>query len=285
MSHSPLFEIRPFTRFGQLSTSMADQTIRNVQPFDAQYTPLPLQNQDAGITPPASPGPQSEIPMQELPPGAARPRFQGAALRNSIATRDSYASTTYNAESVNSSVYALNPGAAGANQSFLGAYRDDPQGTYQDDLQDSPPSPRYLGEKRSEYLPPSARSRKWLYIAGGLLGLVVVIAAVVVPVYFTVIKKNNDKSSSLGDSNDPSSTASPSGSGSGSGSGSSVRTITGGDGSTVTTDDGSTFKYSNQFGGSWYWDPEDPFNNGARPQSWAPALNETFQYGVDVIRG
>lgn len=200
-----------------------------------------------------------------------------------MGTRESFASSNYHVDSVNSSVYALNPAPAGANQSsaFLGQYRDDPQGAYHDDLQDSPPSPKYLSGKRGEYLPPSPRSRKLLYIAGGLFGLVIVIAAVVVPVYFTVIKKNsNDKSSSLGDSDDPTSSGTPS-----SGSNSPVRAITGGDGSTVTMDDGSTFKYSNQFGGYWYWDPEDPFNNGARAQTFSPALNETFQYGVDVIRG
>lgn len=259
---------------------MADH--RTTQPLDVNYTPLPVQNHDLGLTPPASPGPQTEIPMQELPLGAARPRFQGAALRDSMATRESFASSNYNVESVNSSVYALNPAPGGTNQSFLGGYRDDPQDGYHDDLQDSPPSPKYLADKRGDYLPPNARSRKWLYVAAGLLGLVIVIAAVVVPVYFTVIKKNNDdKSASLGDSDNPSSTDSPSSSSPGS----SVRTVTGGDGSTVTMDDGSTFKYSNSFGGYWYWDPEDPFNNGARAQSWSPALNETFQYGVDVIRG
>jgi hypothetical protein len=50
-------------------------------------------------------------------------------------------------------------------------------------------------------------------------------------------------------------------------------------------DDGTTFIYINNFGGYWYWDPADPFNNGARAQSWTPALNESFDYGIDRIRG
>jgi len=49
--------------------------------------------------------------------------------------------------------------------------------------------------------------------------------------------------------------------------------------------DGTTFTYKNSFEGYWYWDETDPLNNGARPQSWTPALNETFRYGIDKIRG
>ena len=50
-------------------------------------------------------------------------------------------------------------------------------------------------------------------------------------------------------------------------------------------DDGSQFTFNNSYGGTWYYDADDPFNNGARPQEWSPALNETFQYGSDRIRG
>ena len=32
-------------------------------------------------------------------------------------------------------------------------------------------------------------------------------------------------------------------------------------------------------------DPANPFDNGARPNSWTPALNETWQWGVDRIWG
>ncbi|KZT68170.1 glycoside hydrolase family 5 protein [Daedalea quercina L-15889] len=50
-------------------------------------------------------------------------------------------------------------------------------------------------------------------------------------------------------------------------------------------DDGTTFTYSNQFGGYWYYDPENPLTNYACAQSWTPPINETFQYGTDNIRG
>ncbi|KAF9008570.1 glycoside hydrolase [Hymenopellis radicata] len=61
--------------------------------------------------------------------------------------------------------------------------------------------------------------------------------------------------------------------------------ITGGDGSQVTLEDGSTFAYSNQFGGFWVSDPSDPFASGAKPNSWTPALNESWTYGKDRIFG
>ncbi|EDR10975.1 glycoside hydrolase family 5 protein, partial [Laccaria bicolor S238N-H82] len=50
-------------------------------------------------------------------------------------------------------------------------------------------------------------------------------------------------------------------------------------------DDGSTFIYRNSFGGTWYFDENDPYNNAAQAQSWNPALNATFRYGTDKIRG
>ena len=32
-------------------------------------------------------------------------------------------------------------------------------------------------------------------------------------------------------------------------------------------------------------DPANPFNNGARPNSWTPALNETWTWGKDRVWG
>ncbi|KAF9012074.1 hypothetical protein BDQ17DRAFT_803625 [Cyathus striatus] len=126
--------------------------------------------------------------------------------------------------------------------------------------------------------------RKWI-ILGVLTALAVIILVVILPIYFKVIKPKN-----LSTSSSPSSSSSTSGTSSGSAAQPSSTpkaqiTVTGGDGSTVTMDDGSTFVYSNPFGGSWYWDENDPFNNGARAQSWSPALNETFRYGIDKMRG
>ncbi|KAJ7094548.1 glycoside hydrolase family 5 protein [Mycena belliarum] len=59
----------------------------------------------------------------------------------------------------------------------------------------------------------------------------------------------------------------------------------GGDGSTVTTENGTTFTYKNSFGGFWVNDPADPFNNNAQPNSWTPPLNKTWTWGVDRVYG
>lgn len=59
----------------------------------------------------------------------------------------------------------------------------------------------------------------------------------------------------------------------------------GGDGTVVTTENGSKFVYNNSFGGYFVQDPDDPFNNNARAQSWSPPLNQSWQFGKDQIFG
>ncbi len=115
-----------------------------------------------------------------------------------------------------------------------------------------------------------------------LAALVVIILAIILPIYFTVIKKKDNNS------NSPASTGNGTDSGGHTGNGttpSATGAITGRDGSQVTLEDGSTFTYSNQFGGFWVSDPSDPFASGAKPNSWTPALNETWTYGKDHIFG
>ncbi|TFK68459.1 glycoside hydrolase [Pluteus cervinus] len=127
------------------------------------------------------------------------------------------------------------------------------------------------------------KPRRWRLYLGLLALLVVVVLVVVLPVFFTVIKpkQNAVNESSHGSSSAPTAHgSSPSGapavpSGA----------ITGGDGSTVTTVDGSTFVYNNQFGGYWWHDPNDPFNNNARPNSWTPPLNQSWTWGQDRVFG
>ncbi|KAG2009548.1 exo-beta-1,3-glucanase [Coprinopsis cinerea AmutBmut pab1-1] len=136
------------------------------------------------------------------------------------------------------------------------------------------------------------RSRRKMVIIGAIVALIIIILAIILPVYFTVIKKDDNDSAGGGDRDssnadegkDGSGTARPSGSGSPEPD-VELPPVTGGDGSIITMEDGTTFTYRNPFGGYWYYDPNDPFNNGARAQSWTPALNETFNYGVDRIRG
>ncbi|TCD64393.1 hypothetical protein EIP91_004141 [Steccherinum ochraceum] len=131
--------------------------------------------------------------------------------------------------------------------------------------------------------------RRPLFWAGLIAAIVVVVLAVILPVYFVVIKPNNRSASS------PSGASTNNGgsSGNGAGSGNSTGTgnggqkvlITGGDGSTITKDDGTTFVYNNSFGGFWYEDPTNPFADAAQPNSWTPPLNQTWQWGVNRVYG
>ncbi|KAJ7639881.1 hypothetical protein B0H17DRAFT_1149170 [Mycena rosella] len=119
----------------------------------------------------------------------------------------------------------------------------------------------------------SRTKRRWIGL-GVVAGIIVVAVAVVLPVYFLVIKKHNDAASG---------TASG-GSGAG-GSKGVVGAVTGGDGSTVVTANGSSFVYNNSFGGYWAWDAANPFGSGGRPNSWTPPLNESWDWANDKIYG
>jgi glucan 1,3-beta-glucosidase len=232
---------------------------------------------------------QNPIELEDvgaIPAGAGQPRFLGASMYNDNGYRSSLASSQYslpNAPSeYNNSVYALNPEGG-----FSGGYRDDPRASYalgeHGSIPMSPVSPkeqnRFLQEKHATYAAPRAKSRKKLMVIAGIIGAILLIAAVAVPVYLFVIKPKQGENGGSGSSGN--STAGPHATGTSK----PTRTFTGGDGSTVTMEDGTTFVYKNSLGGYWYDDENDPFNNGARAQSWSPALNETFNYGVDKIRG
>ncbi|KAJ7054682.1 glycoside hydrolase family 5 protein [Mycena amicta] len=138
----------------------------------------------------------------------------------------------------------------------------------------------------SPYVPgrPSSdqRKKRRLIGLGAVVAIIVVAAAVVIPVYFLVIKKHND--------NNPVAAASTSATKTGSGGDSAGNTntiaaVTGTDGSTVVTVNGSSFVYKNQFGGFWVDDPTDPFLNSAAPNSWTPPLNHSWTWGTDKIYG
>lgn len=141
-------------------------------------------------------------------------------------------------------------------------------------------------ESAETYPRPTAKRRRGpLFWGACLLVLVVVVLAVILPVYFTVIKKNNDDSST---SSSSTSDTTPSGNGNSTDEGTVPSTsgaITGSNGSEVTTEDGTQFTYNNKFGGFWVSDPADPFGGGAKPNSWTPALNETWTPGKDRIFG
>ncbi|KAJ3970001.1 glycoside hydrolase family 5 protein [Lentinula raphanica] len=129
----------------------------------------------------------------------------------------------------------------------------------------------------------AAKRRKPIILALIGLGiLAIVVLAVILPVYFTVIKPKQDK-------DDATTSGASAGSGSvGSGSGnptSPTGATSGGDGSEIILDDGTTFTYKNPFGGFWVYDPNDPFNNDARPNSWTPPLNTSWDWTTDRVYG
>ncbi|KXN85497.1 putative glucan 1,3-beta-glucosidase D [Leucoagaricus sp. SymC.cos] len=276
---------------------MASDPSRNIP-----YDPLPLTGEDqrsnALYNAPPSPDPHlttfhtPEMRATDLggpdaiPAGAAAPRFLGTALLDepSLRPRESFASSYHTGNSqptseFNSSIYALND----QNTRFEGGYRDDPHDTYYgSDPNAVPMSPvgqsRMLEEKRAVYSSPATKSRRKIIILAVLTGLILIALAVVIPLYFAVIRpkpvgnSNSDHGSDNNSNQDQPNKP-------------ETRVVTGGDGSVITMEDGTKFTYRNPFGGYWYYDPEDPFNNGARAQSWSPALNETFNYGTNQIRG
>jgi glucan 1,3-beta-glucosidase len=123
----------------------------------------------------------------------------------------------------------------------------------------------------------SKRNNGFRFVFIIISALVLIILAVVLGVYFGVIRNKHTTTGSGGSpsSSSPDSGGSPSNSGS----------IIFGDGSVVTTENGSTFTYNNKFGGYFVVDPDNPFNNDARAQSWSPPLNQSWKFGSDQVLG
>ncbi|KAF8509917.1 glycoside hydrolase family 5 protein [Gautieria morchelliformis] len=139
-----------------------------------------------------------------------------------------------------------------------------------------------MQEKRAMYSAP-ARSRRRSWLIAGAIALLLLIVAAVVGIYFGLVKPHKNNSTNSASSSSAANSSSP---GSGSSSGTSKNlVVTGGDGSKVTTQDGSTFTYSNPYGGYWWSDPNSPFANNAQAQSWTPPLNQSFKWGQDKIYG
>lgn len=277
---------------------------------NVNYDPLPLTNDDhpSNVLYNAPPSPDPHIsafhtpimnPSElggDMPLGAATPRFLGAALYDDPGApriRDSYASSHNtmpsggNGSEYTGSVYALNDtlGAQPLTHGpYSGAYHDDPRDGFPGEQGGHPMSPmgqnRLMEEKRAAYAPPRAKSKRMVIILAIIASLILLILAVIIPIYFFVVRPNSQKSAADEAQESAANPTSTTGS-----KPPVVAAVSGGDGSKVTMEDGTTFTYSNPFGGIWYWDENDPFNNGAKAQSWSPALNETFNYGVDKIRG
>ncbi|KAH9857051.1 glycoside hydrolase [Lenzites betulinus] len=218
-----------------------------------------------------------ELHPDDLPVGAAPPRFMAAAQHDN---RASFASSQNSIPTVVGDDYD-----GQKSRGFYGLNYNDSEYNSQaafGGADGSPDSSAYASEKRAPYPPQRSKSRRKIII-GSLIALAIV-AAVVVAVYFAVIKPKQNHSTSNAASG--ASSANANGTSSGASSTPAARVaISGGDGSTVTMFDGSTMTYNNPHGGTWYYDPANPTVSGARAQSWTPALNETFNFGVDNIRG
>ncbi|KAI9465211.1 glycoside hydrolase family 5 protein [Lactarius psammicola] len=124
--------------------------------------------------------------------------------------------------------------------------------------------------------------RRPVFWAIALAAFVAIILSVILPVYFVVIRKNNGN---LSTNNNDNGTTTGSGNGNGNNPPPSTSGATsGGDGSTIVSGN-TSFTYSNSFGGFWVYDPQDPFNDGARPNSWTPPLNTTWNWATDRVYG
>lgn len=160
------------------------------------------------------------------------------------------------------------------------------------------------------------RKRRW-WICGGLALLVVIAVAIAVPV--AIVTGRNKKS------NGSTSGSTSGSGGSTTGGGTSINATTAytsptspvnplalplfgtsyyasksgiaiTNGSVITGHDGSTlyhylngtletFTYSNQWGGYWQYDPNNPLEGGGKAQSWTPAIDEEWVWGRDTIKG
>ncbi|TFK22497.1 glycoside hydrolase [Coprinopsis marcescibilis] len=143
-----------------------------------------------------------------------------------------------------------------------------------------PPTPQ-----TKRYSKHSAATIRKLKIIIIILIIIILVLVIVLPIYFLVIRPastrqaSDDLAGSGADSTgssaapEPTATDRP------------VRLTRGGDQSVITMENGTTFTYSNPFGGFWVHDPEDPFNLGAQPNSWTPPLNTSWRWGSDRVFG
>lgn len=123
----------------------------------------------------------------------------------------------------------------------------------------------------------AAPKRRWALIGAGVaIAVVVIVLAIVLPVTLVHHHKNGGSGSASGGAAGAAPSSNPE---------SPTGALSGGNGTVIRTEDGTTFTYINNFGGIWVDDPSNPFNNSARAQSYTPALDEEWVWGKDLIRG
>ncbi|KAJ7075788.1 exo-beta-1,3-glucanase [Mycena belliarum] len=112
--------------------------------------------------------------------------------------------------------------------------------------------------------PRPRKSRRTRLIIISLSLLVVGIIAVAVPVALSASKKAAALNSGGSSSSGP---------------------TTGTSGSVIRMDDGTTFTYTNDFGGDWAANPAEPFALGGKAQAWSKRVGSEWDWGTDVARG
>ncbi|KIM40964.1 glycoside hydrolase family 5 protein [Hebeloma cylindrosporum] len=154
-------------------------------------------------------------------------------------------------------------------------WNDELVNMYQDDYPIQPRTPANKFPTRAmsrRIVQQKTRRKRMIWIGVG--ALVIVVAAVAVGVALALTRKKSSGSGSSG-----------SGSSGSGGTGSSSST-SGKTGSKVTMEDGSTFVYTNDFGGDWVMDPKLPFAAGGQAQSWTPRVGkDDWVWGQDVVKG
>ncbi|EJD40547.1 glycoside hydrolase [Auricularia subglabra TFB-10046 SS5] len=152
------------------------------------------------------------------------------------------------------------------------------------------PVATYEPSEKTPYLRAYERRRRraWCFFLT-LLAIIAIALAVVLPVYFVVIKPRNNSSNGSSKPDSPKPTGPATGDGT---TGGQTGTdpdgntfIIGIDGTTVKTAQGNSFVYRNPFGGYFIQDTKNPYNSGARANSWTPPLNESWRWGTDKVRG
>ena len=123
----------------------------------------------------------------------------------------------------------------------------------------------------------STRRRLLLVVVCALL----IVAGVALGVYFGIVRPNSRTNRSSAPPRDPAASSSvPSHSPT-----TNPTILYGGDGTEITTEQGVTFTYKNQFGGYFVQDSSNPFNNDAVAQSYTPPLNTTWDWSKDQVLG
>ncbi|KAF9465316.1 glycoside hydrolase superfamily [Collybia nuda] len=119
---------------------------------------------------------------------------------------------------------------------------------------------------------PTSRKKRTIIILS-LSILAVIIVSVTVPVVLTRNRKNGSPSASI--------------SGADSGDSPASGPTAGKSGSKITTEDGTMFIYTNDFGGDWAEDPRKPLEAaGGKAQSWSKRIGtEEWIWGTDIARG